>query len=87
MLERLFDVAALSFRLHAAKPERAIYEAAARLAGAPPAEIFFVDDRVDNVDGALAAGFDAVQFTSAPDLRAQLARRGAPIRPEPAPSP
>ena len=50
-------------------------EAATELARANPEEIFFVDDRAENVAGALEAGFDAVQFTSADGLIRELLRR------------
>lgn len=76
LLDEAFDVAALSYRLGSAKPEPAIYQAATELAGTRPEEIFFVDDRAENVAGALDAGFDAVQFTSAADLIRELEKRG-----------
>jgi FMN phosphatase YigB (HAD superfamily) len=71
-----FEQLALSFKLGAVKPEAAMYEAAAQLAGVPPAEIFFTDDVLANVDGAREAGFDAVQYTSTPQLVAELRARG-----------
>jgi glucose-1-phosphatase len=71
-----FAVHALSFRIGAVKPEAAIFSAAAELAGAAPEEIFFVDDMAENVAGARAAGFDAVQFTTAAALAADLRERG-----------
>ncbi|MEQ8788565.1 MAG: HAD family phosphatase [Pirellulaceae bacterium] len=67
---------ALSFRLRSMKPEPEIYRAAAEMARVSPREIFFVDDRPDNVEGALRAGFDAVQYTTAAALAADLHRRG-----------
>jgi putative hydrolase of the HAD superfamily len=76
MLEELFHVHALSYRVGAMKPDRAIFQAAARLAGTAPEEIFFTDDVAGHVAGARAAGFDAVQFTSVSDLVAELRRRG-----------
>lgn len=75
-LARLFEVTALSYELGAMKPEAAIYQAAARLAGVAPAEIFFVDDRMEHVEGACRAGFDAVLFTGVADLIAALVQRG-----------
>lgn len=68
----LFDVVVLSYEVGAAKPDRAIYDAAAEMAGYDPAEILFVDDRADNVAGAIAAGFEAVQFTTAHQFLADL---------------
>ena len=75
-LNRHFEQAALSFEIRAMKPDRAIYEAAAGLAGVATNEVFFVDDRVENVEGALAAGLDAVLFTTAPKLAEELLLRG-----------
>ncbi len=70
-----FAVHALSYRIQAAKPEAAIFRAAAELAGCPPEEIFFVDDLAEHVVGARDAGFDAVQFTSAESLAEELRKR------------
>jgi glucose-1-phosphatase len=75
-LSDLFDVAALSYEIGAVKPEPAIFAAAARLAGCSPGEIFFVDDMPGHVDGARAAGFDAVVYQSARQVADELRRRG-----------
>ncbi len=75
-LPRRFEVIALSYELGLLKPEPEIYREAARLAGCAPGEIFFVDDRPDNVAGAQAAGFDAVQFRGHETLSADLHARG-----------
>jgi HAD superfamily hydrolase (TIGR01509 family) len=72
----LFEVPALSYRLKVAKPDEAIYRAATELAGVAPHEVFFTDDQVRHVDGARAFGWDAVLFTSAAQLAAELAQRG-----------
>ena len=58
------------------KPEPAIYEAAIKQAGVPASEIFFCDDRPDNVAGALVPGLVAVQFHTAKQLAEELYRRG-----------
>jgi glucose-1-phosphatase len=71
-----FAVHALSYQIGAAKPDAAIFRAAAALAGVAPQEIFFVDDIAGHVAGARAVGFDAVQYTSTPELVADLRRRG-----------
>jgi FMN phosphatase YigB (HAD superfamily) len=75
ILRELFDVHALSYRIGAAKPDARIFQAAARLARTEPREIFFTDDIPGNVEGARAAGFDAVQFTSAAELVRELRER------------
>lgn len=68
LLSEAFSVHALSYELKAAKPDPAIYRDAAKLAGVRPDEIFYTDDILINVEGALAAGFDAVHYTSTPQL-------------------
>jgi glucose-1-phosphatase len=73
---RLFEVFALSYEIGAMKPDEKTYQAAAELAGAAPQEIFFTDDRPENVASARRAGFDAVPFTTAFRLAADLRARG-----------
>jgi HAD superfamily hydrolase (TIGR01509 family) len=75
-LRDAFETHALSYQLHAVKPDAAIFTAAAGLAGVAPEELFFVDDVAGHVAGAKAAGVDAVQYTSAGELVAELRKRG-----------
>ncbi len=79
ILSELFEVYALSYLLKAAKPEAAIFLAAAELAGVRPEEVFFTDDIPGHVEGARAAGLDAVQYTSTPELVEELRRRGITV--------
>jgi len=58
------------------KPDIAIYETHAKSFGLNPAATIFIDDSAPNVEGAKAAGWDAVLFTGADKLRADLAARG-----------
>ncbi len=71
-----FHDCVLSYQVGAMKPEAPIYEAAIETAGCAPGEIFFMDDRIDNVEGARQAGMDAVQFTSPLRLIKDLLQRG-----------
>lgn len=75
-LNNAFEKYVLSFEVRAMKPEAAIYEHAAKLADAEPGQVFFTDDRQENVDGALAAGLDATLFTTPAKLRDDLKARG-----------
>ena len=79
ILEDSFRVYALSYQLRCAKPDPAIFRKAAELAGAAPSEIFYTDDIAGHVEGARAAGFDAVVFTGPEDLVVELRRRGVEI--------
>lgn len=76
LLEEMFAVQALSYRLGAMKPDPAIFLAAARLAETEPERIFYTDDLAGHIAGAQAAGFDAVLYSDTPALVAELRRRG-----------
>jgi FMN phosphatase YigB (HAD superfamily) len=76
ILREVLEIAVVSFQARSMKPDPAIYRQAADMAGVSPERIFFVDDRWENVAGARHVGFDAVQFTTAQDLVAELAARG-----------
>lgn len=58
------------------KPDRAIYDHHVKSFGLEPAATLFIDDSQKNVDGAKAAGWQAVLFTDAATLRRDLAERG-----------
>ncbi len=58
------------------KPERGIYDHHAASFGLDPAASLFIDDSQKNVDGARAAGWQAVLFTDAARLKADLAALG-----------
>lgn len=58
------------------KPEREIYDLHARTFGLEPAATIFIDDSQKNVDGAKAAGWQAVLFTDAKTLEKDLTRLG-----------
>jgi FMN phosphatase YigB (HAD superfamily) len=72
----MFDVITLSYEVQAMKPDKRIFEAAAAKAGVAPQEIFFTDDIAGHIAGARAAGFDAEQYTTTPELVRQLRKRG-----------
>lgn len=76
ILESLFETVVLSFEVRAMKPCATIYKAAVDLAGVPAESILFIDDLLENVDGARQAGLEAVQFTGALPLAAELRGRG-----------
>lgn len=80
---QLFDEGVLSFEEQSMKPDEKIYqsaiELAKRLVGCETEEIFFVDDKQENVDAAIAAGMQAEVFISARKLMVQLRAGGVPI--------
>jgi 2-haloacid dehalogenase len=71
----LFDDVVVSGAEGVAKPDPEIFEILAGRLGQPINGVFYVDDSMRNVDAARAAGMDAVHFTDAAALRADLQRR------------
>ncbi len=61
------------------KPDVTIYEMHADSFGLDPATTVFIDDTVANVDGAKQAGWQAVHFTGADKLRADLTALGVRV--------
>ena len=62
-----------------AKPDPAVFVIVRQRTGLPLDRLVFVDDRPDNVAAAAAAGMDALVFTDAGRLRADLRERGLPV--------
>lgn len=58
------------------KPDVAIYETHAKSFGLKPARTVFIDDSMPNVEGAKKAGWQAVHFTGADKLKADLESLG-----------
>ena len=58
------------------KPHREIYEHTAQRFGLDPSTTWFVDDNAANVAGAAACGWNAILFTDAASLRAELEAAG-----------
>ncbi len=74
-----FGVHALSHEIGFMKPRPEAYAEAARMADVEPQEIFFTDDREENVVAAVEAGFDAVPFTTVGKLKVDLQERGVNV--------
>ena len=71
-----FNHCTWSHTLGIAKPEPAIYLHAAEGLRTEPRAILFIDDRADNVEGARAAGMQAVQYTSHTAFVAEMEANG-----------
>ncbi|TGP22718.1 MULTISPECIES: HAD family phosphatase [unclassified Mesorhizobium] len=61
------------------KPDRVIYDHHVAAFGLEPSATLFIDDSHKNVDGAKAAGWQAVLFTDARTLKADLERLGIAV--------
>jgi len=76
---RLLEDVVVSGTEGVAKPDPAVFVIVRRRTGHPLDRLVFVDDRADNVAAATAAGMDALVFTDAGRLRADLRERGLPV--------
>jgi putative hydrolase of the HAD superfamily len=74
-----FDRLVLSYEVGHIKPSAAFYEACALAAGVPAGECLFIDDLLENVAGARAAGMDALVFRDVEGLRRDLSARGIEV--------
>ncbi len=59
-----------------AKPDPAIYALAEERFALPPEQLFFIDDKAENIAAATARGWQGHVFTDAARLEADLARTG-----------
>ena len=66
----------LSHEIRAEKPDLEAYRRVVELGGFEPSRCLFLDDMMENVEGARAAGFQAEQFTGQSALETLLANRG-----------
>lgn len=64
----------LSHEMGVVKPDVFAFQTLAKRAGIKPKSALFFDDRADNVEGALASGFQAEIFTTREHFMTQMAR-------------
>lgn len=69
-----FDHVFVSSDIGLRKPEAAAFAHVVQAIGVAPGAILFFDDLAENVEGAIAAGLQAVQVCSPADVREALAR-------------
>ncbi len=71
-----FEHLVFSCFLRSAKPDPACFGAALSKLGAPAGDVFFLDDRAENVAAATALGIRGLHFTDPAGARAELSRQG-----------
>lgn len=68
----LFDATVISTQVGATKPDPKMYAAILEKLDANPGDCLFVDDRVSNLEGAMAAGMKAVQMARSAFLPGEI---------------
>jgi putative hydrolase of the HAD superfamily len=71
-LREYFDVALSSCYLGLRKPDAAIYNRALDILGRPAERVLFIDDRAENVEGAVSVGIKGIVFKGAESLIVEL---------------
>jgi len=74
-----FDKRFISAHLGVIKPEARIYEILEEHTGLSGAELFFIDDRADNIAAAKERGWQGYQFGTPTGLKAALADCGVTV--------
>jgi putative hydrolase of the HAD superfamily len=73
---RGFDDGVFSARVQLVKPDRAIFDLAARRFGEAPASLVFLDDHLPNVEAARLAGWQALHFVDPASCEQALRAQG-----------
>jgi FMN phosphatase YigB (HAD superfamily) len=74
----VFDALTFSCAEGVAKPQREIYEVAARKLRVTPAQCVLIDDRIDFVEGARNAGMHGIVYKDLTQVKRELAGLGVP---------
>jgi putative hydrolase of the HAD superfamily len=72
---KIFDHVIVSYLVGAMKPDRKIFEHAAKVGGAQFSEILYIDDREDLVKEATALGIESHRFEGAAALESWLLKK------------
>jgi epoxide hydrolase-like predicted phosphatase len=71
-----FDPCLLSCEIGIEKPDPKAYEFLLTRLNLPAAEVVFIDDKLENIEGAKGVGLDAILFESPGQIREELKKRG-----------
>ncbi len=77
-----FDRLVLSYEVGHIKPSAAFYLACAEAAGAEPEDCVFIDDLLENVEGARAAGLVGLHYQTTERLLDELEALGVEVPPD-----
>lgn len=75
-----FDDLVLSFRVGAMKPDAPIYQAALQTIDCDPAECFYTDDLLANIESGRAFGLQAELYVGPQELKQQLQSQGIDVQ-------
>lgn len=76
LLRLIGPIAALSYEIGCMKPDPKIYATACDIAEVQADDILFIDDRLDNVQGAIDCGWNGIHYSTVSTLIRDLRRAG-----------
>jgi len=76
---RMIEERLLSYQAGCMKPQARIFELAIKKAGVAPENIFFTDDRPENIEAAQRSGIQALLFQSETQFKRDMASRGMTV--------
>ena len=76
---RMIEERLLSYQAGCMKPQARIFELAIKKAGVAPENIFFTDDRPENIEAAQRSGIQALLFQSETQLKRDMVSRGMTV--------
>ena len=76
---RIIEERLLSYQAGCMKPQTRIFELAIKKAGVAPENIFFTDDRPENIEAAQRSGIQALLFQSETQLKRDMVSRGMTV--------
>ena len=76
---RMIEERLLSYQAGCMKPQARIFELAIKKAGVAPENIFFTEDRPENIEAAQRSGIQALLFQSETQLKRDMASRGMTV--------
>lgn len=74
-----FSTIVLSYEERSMKPQEEIYAVATARAEVAAGDILFLDDRGENIEGAMRAGWQAIPYSTPPAAIRALYERGIPL--------
>lgn len=72
----LFNPVLLSYKIGVNKPRPEAFQILLQTLQSPASQVIFIDDRIENVEGAKKLGIDAIQFLDPRQLQQELEQRG-----------
>jgi FMN phosphatase YigB (HAD superfamily) len=71
-----FDPVILSYQTGVEKPAPGAFQALLKALKIPASKVIFIDDKIENVNGAKKHGIDALHFLNPAQLKEELKSRG-----------